>query len=413
MANEKIVLLGLGMQGKAVLDDLVKNTDVAQIIVADNSPDLEQYLRRYPSERVFGRRIDATNEVELSTLMRDANVVIESLPGTFALPVGRLAARLGVNLVSSMYYINPGEQDPENIRRMQAEVQEVDRRAKANGCTILTEFGMDPGVDLVMGAKALSEFDEVHEFYSYGAGFPVPESANNPLKYKFTWSVIGVLRSYLRPAKIISQGKVIEIPAYEVFVPQNRHILELEEIGGPLESYPNGNSAHYAELFGLKGSVQEMARYTCRWPGHCDFWEIMARCGFLNPEPINVRNTEIAPIEFVAALLNSQPQFHLAEHEQDLTLLRIDVRGIAQGKRTRIVYQLIDRRDLETGFTSMQRTVGFTMSLGAQLIVQEKLQNPGLLSPIDVPYNLVAQGLKKHNMSITRQELPWPVVSNQ
>ncbi|GAK54942.1 saccharopine dehydrogenase [Candidatus Vecturithrix granuli] len=407
MSTEKIVLLGLGMQGKAVLDDLVKNTDVDQIVVADNSPDLKAYLRRYSSERVFGSSIDATNEVELSALIRDADVVIESLPGTFALPVGRLAAKLGVNLVSSMYYINPGEQNPENIGRMQAEVKEIDRQAKAKGCTILTEFGMDPGIDLVMGAKALSDVEEVHEFYSYGAGFPAAEASNNPLKYKFTWSIIGLLRSYLRPAKIISQGKVIEIPAQEVFVPENRHILELEEIGGPLESYPNGNSAHYAELFGIKNSVKEMARYTCRWPGHCAFWEIMAKSGFLNPEPITVGNVPVAPIEFVAALLNSQPQFHLAEHEQDLTLLRIDVRGIAQGKRTRIVYQLIDRRDLETGFTSMQRTVGFTMSLGAQLILQGKLPHAGLLSPIDVPYSLVAQGLKKHNMSITRQELSW------
>ncbi len=407
MSTEKIVLLGLGMQGKAVLDDLVKNTDVEQIVVADNNPALEAYLRRYSSKRVVGSSIDATNKVELSRLMHDADVVIESLPGTFALPVGRLAAKLGVNLVSSMYYINPGEQNPEKIERMQAEVREIDRKAKTQQCIILTEFGMDPGLDLVLGARALSEVDEVHEFYSYGAGFPVPEAANNPLKYKFTWSIIGLLRSYLRPAKIISQGKVIEIPAYEVFLPRNRHTLELEEIGGSLESYPNGNSAHYAELFGLKNAVKEMARYTCRWPGHCAFWEIMAKCGFLNPEPIAVGKTQVAPLEFVAALLNSQQQFHLADNERDLTLLRIDVRGITQGKRKRIIYQLIDYRDLETGFTSMQRTVGFTMSLGAQLILQGKLRSTGLLSPIHVPYDLIVQGLQKHNMTITRQELPW------
>jgi saccharopine dehydrogenase-like NADP-dependent oxidoreductase len=150
-----------------------------------------------------------------------------------------------------------------------------------------------------------------------------------------------------------------------------------------------------------------MARYTCRWPGHCAFWEIMAKCGFLNPEPIAVDKTQVAPLEFVAALLNSQQQFHLADNERDVTLLRIDVRGMAQGKRKRIIYQLIDYRDLETGFTSMQRTVGFTMSLGAQLILQGKLRSTGLLSPIHVPYDLIVQGLKKHKMTITRQELPW------
>ncbi len=141
---------------------------------------------------------------------------------------------------------------------------------------------------------------------------------------------------------------------------------------------------------------------------HCAFWEIIAaKCGFLNPEPIAVGKTQVAPLEFVAALLNSQQQFHLADNERDLTLLRIDVRGITQGKRKRIIYQLIDYRDLETGFTSMQRTVGFTMSLGAQLILQGKLRSTGLLSPIHVPYDLIVQGLQKHNMTITRQELPW------
>ena len=68
-------------------------------------------------------------------------------------------------------------------------------------------------------------------------------------------------------------------------------------------------------------------------------------------------------------------------------------------------HQLIDRRDLETGFTSMQRTGGFTMSLGAQLILDGLLERKGLLTPLDVPYDLVVRGLSRHGIEITRQEL--------
>jgi saccharopine dehydrogenase-like NADP-dependent oxidoreductase len=90
-----------------------------------------------------------------------------------------------------------------------------------------------------------------------------------------------------------------------------------------------------------------------------------------------------------------------------MTLIYIDVRGIKNGQKKRVTYQLIDRRDLKTGLTSMQRTVGFTMSLGARLILEGKLDKPGLLLPMDVPYELVVEGLKKHGMVISRQELAW------
>jgi len=215
------------------------------------------------------------------------------------------------------------------------------------------------------------------------------------------------MRSYLRPARIIRNGKAVDIAAQEMFAPENKHILDLKEIGAPLECYPNGNSVKYAEIFSIGKTVKEMARYICRWTGHGAFWEIMAKSGFLDEKPLRVGDRSVSPVEFTASLLESQEQFHYAKDEQDIALIRVDVRGLVRGKKTRVVYQLIDRRDLETGFTAMQRTVGFTMSLGAQLIVQGHLQKPGLVSPTDVPFDLVVRGLKKHGMQISRQELSW------
>ncbi len=402
-----MLLLGLGRQGQAALYDLVQRSDDYHVTVVDSRPDLEAQLARYPSGRVNGRKIQLAGEADLAPLMKEVDAVVEALPAPFSLAAARIAARAGVHLVNSMYCISPQETDPDKIRSIRATMREIDRDAKANRVSILSEFGMDPGIDLVLGARALSEMDEVSEFHSYGAGFPVPEAAVNPLKYKFSWSPIGVMRAYLRPAKIISGGRIIEIAAEDIFSQNNIHCLDLEEVGVPLECYPNGNSVYYAELFGLKGTVQEMGRYACRFPGHCAFWEIMAKCGFLSEEPIQVGKISVSPAGFTAGLLASQPQYQYAEGDRDMTLIRADVRGIREGKRTRLIYQLIDRRDLKTGFTSMQRTVGFTMSLGARLILEGRLNKTGLLSPIDVPYELLAQGLAEHGIRIIRKETPW------
>jgi saccharopine dehydrogenase-like NADP-dependent oxidoreductase len=336
--------------------------------------------------------------------MREADVVVEALPGNFTLALSRLAAECGVSLVNSMYGLSPGERDPEKIGSIRKELAEIDRQASKKGLTILTEFGLDPGLDLLLAAKAIGEMDQVQECHSYGAGLPGPNARPNPLHYKFSWSIIGVMRAYRRPARVVSRGQVREIAPEQVFEAANVHKLTVEEIGVPLECFPNGDAVHYAELFGIRNSVQEMGRYTCRYPGHCAFWEVMVKSGFLDEGSLHVGNASVSPMQFTASLLGSQEQFHFAEDEQDLTLIRIDVTGVRAGKPSRVVYQLVDMRDLQTGFTSMQRTVGFTMSLGAQLILGGKLAC-GFLTPLDVPYDFVIPALERHNLRVTRREL--------
>ncbi|NLJ44996.1 MAG: saccharopine dehydrogenase [Treponema sp.] len=407
MSGMKVVQLGYGMQGRASLADLMSAPGISEIVVADNIAGIPETIRALGDPRVKGVRVDATKREELAAVMRGADVVVELLPGLFALSVARLAAELGVNLVSTMYLANPGEQNPERRAAQLLELKDIDSVMKAKGRTILEEFGMDPGIDLVLGRKTLGELDEVHAFHSYGAGFPAPDSANNPIRYKFTWSIIGVMRSYLRPAKVIRGGKDVAVPADEMFAPQNTHILDLPELGGPLECFPNGDSGHYAELFKIRGTVKSMGRYICRWPGHAAFWSVMAKCGFLSDEPIPVGDVKVAPTAFCAALLGRQEQFSYGPGERDLALIRTDARGLKNGRPVRVVYQIVDRRDLSTGFTAMQRTVGFPASIGAQMILDGRLAKKGIVSPGEVDFDAFMGELGKRGIRMTREETAW------
>jgi lysine 6-dehydrogenase len=406
--GKKVLLAGLGMQGQAVLYDLARRAEISGITVVDTRPDLHAWLERYPAEKVHGHKLDAADETALAPLMRDADIVVEALPAAYALPLGKLAAHCGVSLVSSMYYLNPGERDEGKIRSVREEIRQIDRKAKDEGIVILTEFGLDPGLDLILGAAAVGELDRVREFAMYGAGIPAPNARDNPLQYKFSWSSLGVMKAYRRPGKIISGGRVLSIDADRIFEPQNTHILTLEEAGSRLECFVNGDCVHYAELFGIRDSVREMGRYTCRLPGHCAFWNTMAKCGFLDESPIRIGDASVAPIQFTASLLDSQPQFHYSGDEQDIALIRVDAHGTHRGVETRIVYQLADRKDPATGFTAMQRTVGFTLSLGAQLILEGGIGKIGLLTPLDLEYEAVFPRLEKHNLRVDRREFSGP-----
>ena len=407
MKGKKVLQLGLGMQGKAALYDIVKSDSVSEVIVVESSPDLGKYITTIGSEKIRQVNIDATDTSAIRDLMKKVDIVIELLPNTFAYPIGQMAAEIGVNLVSSSYFANINEQDSRKRQQRQKDLEELHKEAQKKDISILCEFGMDPGIDLVLSKQVVNELDEVHVFYSYGAGFPDKGAGNNPIHYKFTWSVAGVLGSYLRSARVISEGKSIDIKAEDMFAPENIHVLKVDEIGFPLECFANGDSVHYATLLGIKEKVFNMGRYICRWTGHGAFWYVMAKCGLINNTPVEVEGIKISPNQFVANILASQKQFYYGENERDVALIRIDGRGLKNGKPTRIIYQIIDKRNLETGFTAMQRTVGFTASIGAQMILNGTLKKKGLIFPMDVPFDYFLRELRKRDMDIRRMEFDW------
>ena len=81
---------------------------------------------------------------------------------------------------------------------------------------------------------------------------------------------------------------------------------------------------------------------------------------------ISVDGVPVDRKRFLASLL--EPQMQYGDGERDVVVVRIDVAGLKDGSRKRIIQQVIDFRDLDTGFTAMSRTVGYTASIGAQMI---------------------------------------------
>jgi saccharopine dehydrogenase-like NADP-dependent oxidoreductase len=395
------------MQGKASLSDILKNASIGKLIVADISPEIDDLPRKLGDERVVPVRVGADDKEILRPLMEKADVVIELMPGVYTLRLAKLAAEAGTSFVSSMYLYDPGEQDPGKRKLQEEEIALLDERARAKNITVLHEFGMDPGMDLILGWKAVRGIEDVRVFHSYGAGFPELSASRNPLRYKFTWSVIGTIKSYLRPARVIRDGKPLDIVADAMFSRENMHILKLPSFDSPLECFPNGDSVSFAGVFEVRDTVQAMGRYICRWPGTGEFWEVMAKSGFLSGAPIRVGGTEVTPASFCAALLGGQEQFRYAEGERDVALIRSDVRGYNNGKPVRVVLQIIDYRDLESSFTAMQRTVGFPMSIGAQMILDGTLSKKGVVNPVEVPFESYMGELAKRGIGYSETVEAW------
>ena len=252
----KVLLLGVGMQGKAALYDLVRSEGVSEIMAADG--DIEA-LRAHLSSQAYGPKVraeilDAADRGSLDRLLAQGpDVVIDLLPVPFSDAVAEAAVAHGVHLINTIY--------------TSPRLHELAAEARAKGVTLLPEFGLDPGIDLVMLGQAARDVDSIDGVKSYGAGIPEMEAAGNPLKYKITWTFEGVLDSYRREARLLRDGQEIKIDGRRIFYPEHLHALEIEGVG-QLEAYPNGDALPYIDILGLDAArVQHMGRYSLRYPG--------------------------------------------------------------------------------------------------------------------------------------------------
>ncbi len=364
----KAIVIGTGLQGRAVIHDLEQSELISEIIAADiNASDAAQHLNRMGYTKTRAVQLDVAHEPDLAGTFTDMDVraVVCMLPIELALTVAKAALEAGIPFVSSNYTY---------------QLKELDAAAKERGMIILPEMGLDPGIDLVMGRLAVEQLDEVHGLYSYGGGIPAPEcAATSPVKYKISWIFDRVLAVYTREARCIKNGELSIIPGHELFPPETVHEIEFPGIG-PVEAYPNGDAERYVEIFGLGRGLTEMGRFALRWPGHSRFWRTMVDLGVLEEAPVRIGDAEISPRSFLTRCLT--PGLQYGENERDLAGLRVEAWGLKKGRKVKATYDLIDYRDLESGLFAMNRTVGFTSAIGALMILSGQITQTGVLSPV-------------------------------
>jgi lysine 6-dehydrogenase len=390
----RILLLGVGMQGKAALYDLAHSDGVSQVLAADKQVDgLREFVAATGIDaKVTCQYVDASDPASLDQLFSFRPLVtIDLLPPAFIPNVVQACLRHGSSLVNTYYAI------PE-VRRG---AQEADSR----GVSVLPECGLDPGLDLLLLRQAFEHLDTVASVRMYGAGIPAPSAADNPLGYKVSWTFRGVLETYFRPARLLAAGDVIDVDARDIFSPANVHQIHIAGIGG-LEAFPNEDAIAYLERLEFDRSrLKHAGRYTMRWPGHCAFWKRLVDLHLLDAPPVEVGGDLIDRKDYLAAALG--PHLGYGPEEKDLAIVRIEAEGALDGAPRRVVYQLIDERDMETGFTAMSRTVGFSASIGAQMIGSGRISGPGMLSMArDVPFDEFSSELRSRGVHIHSELSP-------
>ena len=209
------------------------------------------------------------NETELrNQYIKNSDIVINVLAPRFQHIIALICVQYGKHMISVSY------QDKR--------IRELERDAKKKGILILTEIGLDPGIDHMSAAALVNRIRSnggvVRNFQSYGGGLPAPDSIDNPFKYVISWNPRNVVMAGERGAQYLENGKIILVPFHNVF----QHTWPVEVPGlGIMEAYPNRDSLYYQEQYGFN-NADTVIRGTLRYPGWCETWYYIIRLGLPN-----------------------------------------------------------------------------------------------------------------------------------
>ncbi len=382
-----IVLGGCGVQGRTALYDLASDADVSEIICADIRFDELSKIKNFTDmKKITTAKIDAQNKSDLLKLYKKVDVVIDLLPKEFKSHVNEVALEAKVHVVNTNYMYD---------------TQDLDKKAKEAGITIMPECGLDPGIDLVIYRDAQSRFDSLSVINSYCGGFPEKKACTNPMNYKLSWIWRGVLSSTMRDGRIIKDRQIIEIPGARQHDESFIHEIEFPDLG-TLEAIPNGDAVFFVDRMGLTKTIINTGRYSLRWPGWSAFWRPLKELGFLSETPVQGLDGKVSPMDFMEKHLG--PQLAYQDDEKDLVTMINIFEGKKDDKKMRFTSSMLIERDLETGITAMSKGVAYTACIVAKMIVKGEIKEKGVLSPIThIPVAPFMERLKKRGIVISEK----------
>ena len=221
----------------------------------------------------------------------------------------------------------------------------------------------------------------------------LPMDPKPPLGYKAVFNLEGVLGNYFGSAYVLKDGKVKLVPSFS-----GLEKIDFGEPLGNLEAVVTGGATSTCP-WTYRGDIQNYDYKTLRYPGHYEKIQAMKDLGLLETEPVDFNGKKIVPRKFFVHLAEPRLKF---EGDRDLLVMKIVVSGVKDGRPTRIVYDLLEYEDPDTGFTAMQRTTGFSAAVILEMLAQGRVPSKGVV-PVEkaVPGVTFLEEIRRRGIIVT------------
>ena len=382
----KIVVLGAGLMGRAVVYDLAVAREVKSIVVADFDR-----ARAHEVAEKFGHGIarasfaDVRDTKHLAKLLHGCNLVVNCTQYNWNLDVMRAA------LAARVHYLDLG-----GLYHMTRKQFALDREFRRIGKLAIPGMGGAPGITNVMARDLADSFDRVDSIKVFNAGAD-EQRYDSPIAYSF--SIATILDELTMSPIHFVNGRYVK-----------KEMLSEPEPGifpAPIGKIVLRHSIHselgtLAESFRKKG-VREVFFKINYDPKLVNLVRTLVDAGFTQRDPIPVNGSQVAPRAMLLALMQQKAP---SKPPLDVEALRVVVTGRNGEKRVASAIEMWADRTARPQLSAVARDTGFPAAIAAVMHGRGEIPGVGVQAPENVvPPRPFFTELKKRGFTFRRWNL--------
>lgn len=374
MAN--IVILGVGMIGRAMTLDLVNEHEVTAVDIDTKAlTTLTQ-----SNEKIQTIVFDLKENQDYSELLSPFDLVICAVPGFIGFETLKRILTAKKDVIDISF-------SPENCF-------DLNYLAVKNEVFCVVDCGVSPGMsNMILGH--LDSKMEITDYECLVGGLPMKREW--PFNYKAPFYIRDVIEEYTRPARYVKNGEVVTSDALS-----DCELMDIKRIG-TLEAF---NTDGLRTLIHTMDHIPNMKEKTLRYPGHAEYIQVLLKSGFFSTKELEVDGLAFRPIDVTARILADN--WLLKSSDEEFTVMRITVEADKKGKKQRCIYRFLDRGCSESKTSSMARSTGYTANAVANYLLNNKLPAgvcaPETLGADEKAYNYVLDYLKQRGLEYRVEE---------
>lgn len=326
-----LVIGGAGKVGSGVARGMAKAEDVSKVILtAKTNVEGAKRVANEIGSKAEVVRLNADDRLNLLKLMRQVDLVMNMIgPGSvYAVPMVKAALEAQKNYVDVC-----DDAAPLN------ELFALDDAAKKAGLTMITCSGVSPGLSNLWARYGADQLEQVNEInILWACNIHLTEST--PTNWGHRLDIFG------GTVPIVDGGQLVHVPGGS----------EPEEVDWPM---PVGKTVHricgHAEPQSIPHYIKKgLKRVVCKGAitprGVNEFFVSFSNAGFESRQGIKVGDISVSPFDFMRHFFSSAPfkatslykDFVQEEEAVGVNMeLRVEVKGLKNGKVTRVVCTLI------------------------------------------------------------------------
>ncbi|PTQ56546.1 MAG: L-lysine dehydrogenase [Candidatus Carbobacillus altaicus] len=371
--GDRFIVLGAGKMGRVAARALLETpeqtvtlADVREEALLAATEEIAETMGREALHRLQTRTLDASDETAIVSALEAHNVVLNALYFTFNEKVAHAAVEAGV------HYTDLGG----HIMGVTERVLALSEVARAKGVTLIPDVGVAPGMINVLAGHGARDLETIEAIEIYVGG--IPQRPKPPFGYAHVFSLEGLFDHYEDDSEIIRDGQRVRVPALSeietVYFPQF----------GPLEAFHTAGGT--STLIDTFQHAHNLMYKTVRYPGHAERMQLLKTLGFFNRErTVEIESVQgaVRPRDVLLTMLKKE--LDLGD-DDDVVLLRVQVRGTVQGHRRERRYETVTFRDRHKNVTAMAQTTAYSLAVVAEMLACGEIEKKGALPPeLSVP----------------------------